>query len=57
MPVRSRHCRRLSSDPDADHLGERLAAVLAMIYLAFNEGYLSSSGKDPQRRDLTEDAE
>jgi len=43
--------------PDADHLAERLAAVLAVIYLMFNEGYLTSSGDDPQRRDLTEDAE
>lgn len=43
--------------PDADHLAERLAAVLSVIYLTFNEGYLTSSGDDPQRRDLTEDAE
>jgi RNA polymerase sigma-70 factor (ECF subfamily) len=44
--------------PDADHLAERLAAVLSVIYLMFNEGYLAS-GDDgqPQRRDLTEDAE
>jgi len=43
--------------PDADHLAERLAAVLAVIYLMFNEGYLTSSGEYPERRDLTEDAE
>jgi RNA polymerase sigma-70 factor (ECF subfamily) len=43
--------------PDADHLAERLAAVLSVIYLTFNEGYLTSGGDDPQRRDLTEDAE
>jgi RNA polymerase sigma-70 factor (ECF subfamily) len=43
--------------PDADHLAERLAAVLAVIYLMFNEGYLASGGDEPQRRDLTEDAE
>jgi RNA polymerase sigma factor (sigma-70 family) len=43
--------------PDADHLAERLAAVLAVIYLTFNEGYLTSGGDDPQRRDLTQDAE
>ncbi len=43
--------------PDADHLAERLAAVLSVIYLMFNEGYLTSSGDEPQRRDLTEDAE
>jgi RNA polymerase sigma-70 factor (ECF subfamily) len=43
--------------PDAEHLAERLAAVLSVIYLTFNEGYLTSCGDDPQRRDLTEDAE
>jgi RNA polymerase sigma-70 factor (ECF subfamily) len=43
--------------PDPDHLAERLAAVLSVIYLTFNEGYLSSGGDDPQCRDLTEDAE
>lgn len=43
--------------PDADHLAERLAAVLSVIYLTFNEGYLTSRGEEPQRRDLTEDAE
>jgi len=43
--------------PDADHLAERLAAVLSVIYLTFNEGYLTSGGSEPQRRDLTEDAE
>jgi RNA polymerase sigma factor (sigma-70 family) len=40
-----------------DELGERLAGVLAVIYLLFNEGYLCSAGDRPQRRDLTEDAE
>jgi predicted RNA polymerase sigma factor len=43
--------------PDADHLAERLDAVLAVIYLLFNEGYLTSTGDSAQRRDLTEDAE
>jgi predicted RNA polymerase sigma factor len=43
--------------PDADHLTERLDAVLAVIYLLFNEGYLTSTGDSAQRRDLTEDAE
>jgi RNA polymerase sigma factor (sigma-70 family) len=43
--------------PDADELGERLAAVLAVIYLMFNEGYLTSAGDTPARRDLTDDAE
>jgi RNA polymerase sigma factor (sigma-70 family) len=43
--------------PDADHLAERLDAVLAVIYLLFNEGYLTSTGDSAHRRDLTEDAE
>jgi RNA polymerase sigma factor (sigma-70 family) len=43
--------------PDADHLAERLDAVLAVIYLLFNEGYLTSTGDSAQRRDLTGDAE
>jgi len=43
--------------PDVDHLAERLAAVLSVVYLTFNEGYLTSVGDDPQRRDLTDDAE
>jgi len=43
--------------PDADHLAPRLAAVLSVIYLLFNEGYLTSGGAEPQQRDLTDDAE
>jgi RNA polymerase sigma factor (sigma-70 family) len=43
--------------PAADELGERLASVLAVIYLLFNEGYLCSAGDRPQRRGLTDDAE
>ncbi|MGN6793848.1 MAG: RNA polymerase sigma factor [Streptosporangiaceae bacterium] len=43
--------------PADDELGERLSGVLAVIYLMFNEGYLSSGGRYPQRRDLTDDAE
>jgi RNA polymerase sigma factor (sigma-70 family) len=42
--------------PADDELGDRLAAVLAVIYLMFNEGYLTSAGDTPQRRDLTDDA-
>jgi RNA polymerase sigma-70 factor (ECF subfamily) len=38
--------------PDPDELGDRLAEVLAVVYLLFNEGYLASSGRDPARRDL-----
>ncbi|HKN51360.1 MAG TPA: DUF6596 domain-containing protein [Amycolatopsis sp.] len=43
--------------PEPERLGERLTAVLAVVYLTFNEGYLASHGEHPQRRDLAEDAE
>jgi len=43
--------------PAADELGTRLAEVLAVIYLLFNEGYLSSGGTNARSRDLTDDAE
>ena len=43
--------------PRADELDERLGEVLAVLYLMFNEGYLSSAGEQPERRDLTEEAE
>jgi RNA polymerase sigma-70 factor (ECF subfamily) len=42
--------------PDPDDLGERLAEVLAVVYLVFNEGYLASSGREPARRDLAAQA-
>jgi RNA polymerase sigma-70 factor (ECF subfamily) len=42
--------------PEPDELDERLAEVLAVVYLMFNEGYLSSSANEPSSRDLTEDA-
>ena len=42
--------------PGDDELADRLAAVLAVIYLLFNEGYLSSAGTAPARHDLTDDA-
>jgi RNA polymerase sigma factor (sigma-70 family) len=42
--------------PADDELADRLAAVLAVIYLLFNEGYLSSAGGAAARRDLTDDA-
>ncbi|WP_232008031.1 RNA polymerase sigma factor [Mycobacterium gordonae] len=41
--------------PSGDDLGERVAAVLGVIYLVFNEGYLSTSGL-PVRDDLTAEA-
>jgi RNA polymerase sigma factor (sigma-70 family) len=42
--------------PDPDELGGRLAGVLSVVYLVFNEGYLASSGREPARRDLAAQA-
>ena len=42
--------------PSADDIHERLAGVLAIVYLIFNEGYLASEGDDPVRVDLTGEA-
>ncbi|WP_141578416.1 RNA polymerase sigma factor [Actinomadura sp. WMMA1423] len=42
--------------PDAE-LGARVDQVLAVVYLLFNEGYLTSGGDRPQARDLAGDAE
>jgi RNA polymerase sigma factor (sigma-70 family) len=42
--------------PDADELGARLTEVLTVIYLLFNEGYLSTAERI-QSRDLVDDAE
>jgi RNA polymerase sigma-70 factor (ECF subfamily) len=42
--------------PAPEELGERLEQVLAVLYLLFNEGYLSSASV-PARQDLAEDAE
>ncbi len=42
--------------PEASDLPERLKAVLAVIYLVFNEGYLSGSDDDPIRVELTDEA-
>ncbi len=42
--------------PDPDELGDRLAAVLEVVYLVFNEGYLVSAGVSPARRDLAAQA-
>jgi RNA polymerase sigma factor (sigma-70 family) len=42
--------------PVDDELADRLASVLDVLYLAFNEGYLSSRPTAAFRRDLAEDA-
>src|SRR5215472_16945514 len=42
--------------PREEELDERLGEVLAVLYLMFNEGYLTSRGSAPARRDLAEDA-
>jgi RNA polymerase sigma factor (sigma-70 family) len=44
------------SVPDPDVLADRLAEVLAVVYLVFNEGYLASAGRQPARRDLAAQA-
>jgi RNA polymerase sigma-70 factor (ECF subfamily) len=45
---------RIPSDAE---LPERLDEVLAVVYLLFNEGYLSSSSERSHSRDLVDDAE
>jgi predicted RNA polymerase sigma factor len=42
--------------PTAQERAARLAAVLHVLYLIFNEGYASSSGPDLQRSDLADEA-
>lgn len=42
--------------PSDDDIRERLAGVLTVVYLVFNEGYLASEGADPLRVDLTDEA-
>jgi RNA polymerase sigma-70 factor (ECF subfamily) len=42
--------------PEADELGERLASVLRVIYLVFNEGYSASAGPSLTRVDLSAEA-
>jgi RNA polymerase sigma-70 factor (ECF subfamily) len=42
--------------PSEDELPERLEAVLEVIYLVFNEGYLASAGADLTRPDLSGEA-
>ncbi|MEV0790214.1 DUF6596 domain-containing protein [Kribbella sp. NPDC050459] len=43
--------------PRADDLPERLDEVLTVIYLLFNEGYLSSTADRAHSRDLVDDSE
>jgi RNA polymerase sigma-70 factor (ECF subfamily) len=43
--------------PDEGELPQRLAQVLAVLYLVFNEGYLASDGEVADRRELARDAE
>jgi len=40
--------------PTADELPDRLAEILGVLYLMFNEGYIASAS--PERRDLAKDA-
>jgi RNA polymerase sigma-70 factor (ECF subfamily) len=42
--------------PERDQLPERLAVVLHVIYLVFNEGYLASGGDSVLRPDLSAEA-
>jgi len=42
--------------PPAAELADRLASVLQVLYLVFNEGYASTAGPDLQRVDLTSEA-
>ncbi len=42
--------------PPVERLGERLAAVMTVIYLIFNEGYAASSGAALIRRELCHEA-
>ncbi len=42
--------------PSGDELGSRLASVLEVIYLVFNEGYSATAGDDWMRPALCEDA-
>src|SRR5690606_14816881 len=42
--------------PSAADIGARLAGVLTVVYLVFNEGYLAGAGAHPLRRELSDEA-
>src|SRR6202035_57542 len=42
--------------PSGNELDERLASVLEVVYLIFNEGYAATAGDDWMRPGLCEDA-
>ena len=42
--------------PERDELGDRLASVLEVVYLIFNEGYAATAGDDWMRSELIEEA-
>lgn len=42
--------------PEAEDLPSRVATVLAVLFLVFNEGYLASGDGDPVRAELTAEA-
>jgi RNA polymerase sigma factor (sigma-70 family) len=42
--------------PEGGELADRLDGVLSVLYLMFNEGYLSRGGRVAMRRDLADDA-
>lgn len=44
------------SIPEAGDLPERLSAVMAVLYLIFNEGYAAAQGNELLRRDLSSEA-